>query len=50
MGGGKEEIGLRFGFLKGFFEDEGVGRGTGREGVEGVERSLMKASIPLRAC
>jgi len=53
-GGVKEEIGLRgvVGFLKGFFfvEVDGneVGFGGGK-GVEGVERSLMNASIPLRA-
>jgi len=41
-----EEIG----FLKGlFFDEDGVGAGEGGKGVEGVERSLMKASMPLRA-
>ena len=53
MGGEKEDIGLREGFLKGFFvEDEGKeeeGTGLGMTGVEGVERSLVNASIPLRA-
>lgn len=53
MGGGKEEIGLREGFLKGFFLEEEVevegGSGLGMMGVGGVERSLVNASSPLRA-